>query len=91
MNSHRAYRVYEVHLERSAERDLRRLQPSEFKRIIAAIGALAEDPRPTSCRKLAGSANDWRVRVGTFRVIYEIDDTARQVKVMRVRHRREAY
>ena len=83
--------MHEVYLERAAERDLRRLQPTEFQRVIAAIRALAENPRPPGCRKIAGSVNDWRVRVGVLRVIYEIDDGASQVRVMRVRHRREAY
>ncbi len=83
--------MHEVYLERAAERDLRRLQPTEFQRVIAAIRALAENPRPPGCRKIAGSVNDWRVRVGVLRVIYEIDDGANQVRVMRVRHRREAY
>lgn len=83
--------VYEVYLERAAERDLKRLGPREFSRVIAAISALAEDPRPLGCRKLLGSVNVWRVRVGTMRVIYEIDDTAGQVRALRVRHRREAY
>ena len=83
--------MYEVYLERSAERDLRRLTPEAFHQVIAVIRALAEDPRPSGCRKLVGSASDWRVRVGSWRVIYEIDDEARVVRVMRVRHRREAY
>ena len=83
--------MYEVYLERSAERDLRRLNPRDFGRVIRAIKALANNPRPPGCLKLSGSVNDWRVRVGTFRVIYEINDGAGQVRVMRVRHRREAY
>ncbi len=83
--------MYEVFLERSAERDLRRLTPEVFHQVFAIIRALAEDPRPPGCRKIVGSASDWRVRVGSWRVIYEIDDEAREVRVMRVRHRREAY
>jgi len=83
--------VYEVFLERMAERDLRRLPSAEFQRVIAAIKALAQDPRPAGCRKLAGSRRDWRIRTGDRRVLYEIDDKARAVRVMRIRHRREAY
>ena len=52
---------------------------------------LATDPRPPGCRKLTGSKNDWRVRVGDYRVIYEIGDAAREGRVNRVRHRREVY
>jgi mRNA interferase RelE/StbE len=83
--------VYEVYLERSAEIDLKHLPTSIFHRIILQIGTLAEDPRPPRCRKITGSKNDWRIRIGDYRVIYEIDDKAKAVRIMRVRHRREVY
>lgn len=83
--------MYEVLLERTAERDLRRLDVQQFQRIIREIRALAENPRPPGCHKIAGSERDWRIRIGDYRVIYEVDDKARTIKVMRVRHRREAY
>jgi mRNA interferase RelE/StbE len=83
--------VYEVYLERAAERDLRRLPAETFHRIVPRIRALAEDPRPMGCRKLTGSENDWRIRIRDYRVIYEIDDDERVVRVFRIRHRREAY
>jgi mRNA interferase RelE/StbE len=83
--------VYEVYLERAAERDLRRLSADYFRRIIRQIKALSETPRPVGCRKITGSKNDWRIRMGDYRVIYEIDDRAKVVRVMRVRHRREVY
>ncbi len=83
--------MYEVFLERRAERDLKRLSAKEFHRVIREIKALAENPRPVGCRKIAGSENDWRIRVGDYRVIYELDEKARAIRVMRVRHRREAY
>jgi len=62
-----------------------------LKFTIAAIRALGNNPRPAGCRKLAGSKNDWRIRVGDYRVIYEITDAVWIVRVNRVRHRREAY
>ncbi len=83
--------MYEVYLERSAENDIKRLPISIFHRIIPQIKTLAEDPRPSGCRKIAGSKNDWRVRIGDYRIIYEIDEKAKAVRIMRVRHRREAY
>ncbi len=83
--------MHEVLLERTAERDLRKLPQAEFHRLVARIKALGEEPRPSGSRKITGSKNDWRIRVGTYRVIYEIDEKAKVVKVMRVRHRREAY
>lgn len=83
--------MYEVYLERTAERDLKRLSAENFHRIILKIKALAENPRPSGCRKLSGSKRDWRIQVGDYRIIYEIDDRSKAVRAMRVRHRREAY
>ena len=83
--------MYDVYLERAAERDLTRLPVETFDRIVPRIRALAENPRPVGCRKLAGSENDWRIRIGDYRVIYEIDEDEKAVRVFRIRHRREAY
>jgi mRNA interferase RelE/StbE len=83
--------MYRVLLERSAERDLGRISSEVHDRIIKAIQGLANNPRPPGCRKLVGSKNDWRIRVGDYRVIYEIADAIRVVRVNRVRHRREVY
>jgi mRNA interferase RelE/StbE len=83
--------VHKVYLERAAERDLKRLSAEDFQRVISHIKGLAENPRPTGCRKITGSERDWRIRIADYRVIYEIDDKAMAVRVMRVRHRREAY
>ncbi len=83
--------MYRVLLERAAEKDLGRLSPSTHDRVIAAIRRLAKNPRPSGCRKLAGTDNDWRIRIGDYRVIYEIADEIRVVRVNRVRHRREVY
>jgi mRNA interferase RelE/StbE len=83
--------VYEVYLEGSAENDLKRLPTSTFDRIVHQIKTLAENPRPSGCRKITGSKNDWRIRIGDYRVLYEVNDRAKAVRVMRVRYRREAY
>lgn len=83
--------MYRVLLERAAEKDLSRLSSEIHDRVIAAIQALANNPRPRGCRKLAGSEEDWRIRVGDYRVVYEIADPIRVVRVNRVRHRREVY
>ena len=55
------------------------------------IEALAENPRPPGARKLAGSEDDWRVRVGDYRVIYEISDKVRIVRIMKVKRRSVVY
>ena len=78
--------MYRVIVERSAEKDLRRLPLDLRFRVADALRSLANDPRPVGSRKLAGTKHDWRIRVGDYRVIYEIADS-----IYRVRHRREAY
>jgi mRNA interferase RelE/StbE len=83
--------MYRVLLERAAEKELSRLSSEIHDRVIAAIQALRRSPRPPGCRKLAGSKNDWRIRVGDYRVVYEIADDIRIVRINRVRHRREVY
>ena len=83
--------MYDVLLASQAERDLRRLPPQVFRRIVAEIKGLASEPRPRGCRKLAGSENDYRVRVGDYRVLYEILDGPKEVRIYRVGHRREVY
>ena len=83
--------MYELYLERSAERDLKRLSRNDFERIVSRIKILGENPRPPGSRKIAGSMADWRLRVGEYRIIYEIDDAEKAIRVFRVKHRREAY
>jgi mRNA interferase RelE/StbE len=74
--------LHEVYLEHAAEKDLKKLPGEIFQRLIIHIKSLAETPRPSGCRKITGTKNDWRIRVGDFRIIYEIDDKAHTVKVM---------
>lgn len=83
--------MYRILLERAAEKNLSRLSTDVHDRVIAAIQGLARNPRPPGCRKLTVAENDWRIRVGDYRVIYAIADVIRVVRVHRVRHRREAY
>lgn len=83
--------MYEILIEREAERDLKKLSAKNFYLIIPHIKALANDPRHRGARKLLGSKNDWRIRVGNYRIIYEISDQTKEIRVMKIRHRREAY
>ncbi len=83
--------VHEVLLERGAEKDLNRLAPDVFQRVLASIRRLKTSARPPGSKKLDGSPGGWRVRVGDYRIIYEIDDSAKCVRILRVRHRREVY
>ena len=83
--------MYEVLIERTAERDLKNLPTNLFDRIVPRIKALAVIPRTSGCHKLAGSKNAWRIRIGDYRVVYEIDDARQRVRIFRVRHRRDVY
>lgn len=83
--------MHEVLIERGAEKDLNRLPPDLFQRVVTAIRGLKDSARPPGSRKLAGTPPGWRIRVGDYRIIYEIDDPAKCVRILRVRHRREVY
>lgn len=82
---------YRIDFARSARKQLESLPDAIATRVLARIEVLVRTPRPNGCRKLVGSDNLWRIRVGDYRVIYSIDDAKQVVDVNAVRHRREAY
>lgn len=82
---------YEVQIARRAVRALAGLPRKEQQRIRAAIDLLADDPRPPTCSKLTGEVNAYRVRVGDYRIVYEILDARLVVHVVRIGHRRDVY
>lgn len=82
---------YVVLLRPAAEREWRKLPPEIRSRINQAILTLEDNPRPHGVRKLSGYHNRWRLRVGSYRIIYQIDDATREIVVLRIAHRREAY
>lgn len=83
--------MYKLLIKSSAERDLRKLSGSVFQRINERILALPSDPRPSGAGKLSGELEGWRIRVGDYRILYQIDDKAQTVTIVRVKHRREVY
>jgi mRNA interferase RelE/StbE len=78
-----------VDLKRGKE--LEGLPPKVIARMMSRLEALAEAPRPPGCKKLKGGDNEWRIRLGNYRAVYEIDDAAQTVDVTRIAHRREVY
>jgi mRNA interferase RelE/StbE len=82
---------YSLEIKESAEKELDALDSPQFNRIDARILALATNPRPAGCKKLRGYKDQWRIRVGDYRVVYVIDDDSKTVTVTRIAHRREAY
>ena len=83
--------MFEIYLEKRAEKDLKKLSPQLFHKIIHIIKSLKENPKPKDSKKLEGSKNDWRIRVGDYRILYEISYSQKKIYVMRVRHRKEVY
>lgn len=81
---------YTVQILRRAQKELAALPPIVYPRVRDAIRELANTPRPSGCKKLSGRSG-WRIRVGNYRVIYEIDDTAQVITIMHVGHRRDVY
>lgn len=82
---------YFLEIKQSAQKELDALEDTLFTRIDRKILALAGNPRPTGCKKLKGYKDQWRVRVGDWRVLYIIDETTKRVSVTRIAHRREVY
>jgi mRNA interferase RelE/StbE len=81
---------FAVSILRRAQKELGQLSSPSFERVCDAIRSLAVNPQPPGCRKLVGR-DGWWIRVGDYRVIYEIDDPARAVLVLHVGHRRDIY
>ena len=81
-----------VILSSAADHDLDRLADDMAERVFAALRGLRQDPRPPGCRLLRGRrSRTWRIRVGDWRILYEIDDAAAIVTILRVLHRSRAY
>lgn len=83
--------AYTVIVAAPAARDLRKLPEDARRRIGRRIDALAGDPRPHGVRQLKGLPELYRVRIGEYRAIYQIQDRELLVLVVQVRHRREVY
>jgi mRNA interferase RelE/StbE len=81
---------YQVSIRRRAQKFIAALSKSDLDAVWAAVLALAGNPRPHGSKKLT-DRDGWRIRVRSYRVVYEIDDVARKVTVLRVGHRRDIY
>ena len=82
---------YEIELTRAARRDLENLPRNMLKRVDARILLLADDPRPRAAKKLSGPEGFLRLRVGDYRIIYQVEKDRLVVLVVRIGHRREIY
>jgi mRNA interferase RelE/StbE len=82
---------YKIELRQSAGRDIRKITPTLIPNILRKIEALSSEPFPRQSLKLSGGEATYRLRVGDYRVIYEVDNKTRAVVIHYVRHRREVY
>ena len=81
---------FEIRFLPSVRKDLRGIPKPTVKRILEAIDRLGTNPRPPECKKLTGRAL-FRIRIGVYRVIYEIRGDELVVIVVKVGHRRDVY
>lgn len=82
---------YQIEWKHSAQKELRKLPAEMIQQIITAVDALSENPFPPGCRKLVGSEQTWRIRIGNYRVIYNVFSTILVIEIVRVAHRKDAY
>jgi mRNA interferase RelE/StbE len=82
---------YRVELTAAAARQVRKLPRLARDRVLDAIEDLGDDPRPHGAKKLVGEQTAWRIRIGDYRVIYDVFDSELTVTVVRAAHRREVY
>lgn len=82
---------YQIEWKRSAQRELRKLPRPTIKKVVVAVEKLAIEPRPRGVRKLVGSDFTYRLRIGDYRVVYDVLDKKLVVEIIRVRHRKDAY
>jgi mRNA interferase RelE/StbE len=84
-------RVYTITLDKAAQKALTRLPKMVIARIREKIDALGEEPRPPGCEKMQDTDNDYRVRVGDYRIIYSIYDTRLLILVIDIGPRKDIY
>jgi len=81
---------YSIQILRRAQKELAQLPKQEYERVKTSVQNLSQEPRPQGCKKLTGREG-WRIRVGDYRVIYEIDDSQQRLTILHIGHRRDVY
>ena len=82
---------YNLIIKETAQKDIRHLHKPYIEAIVNKIKNLSENPRPQGTLKLSSEKDRWRLRVGDYRILYEIGDKEHIVTIYRVRHRKEVY
>ena len=83
--------MYEIYFKKSAVKELKKIPKKDQTSITAAIKALASNPHPQGHKKLIGDNITYRIRIGNYRVIYDLYDTKLYIEIIRIRHRKNAY
>lgn len=83
--------VFKVEWKASVDRDLEKLHPAQTPSILKKLESLAENPVPRGCKKLVETERTYRIRVGNYRIIYQIDYARKVIMIYYIRHRKDAY
>ena len=82
---------YTVILKETVQKQLKRLPAAYFKKVKAAILSLEDNPRPHGAIKLKGGNNEYRIRVGVYRILYSVQDDILTVYIFDIYHRKQVY
>lgn len=82
---------YKIKWKKSAYKELRNINDKYIPKIIVSIEKLSTNPFPSGAKKLSGSEKTYRIRVGDYRIIYEIEKQKLIIQIIRVRHRKDVY
>ena len=81
---------YNIAIKKSAAKELNAIPRYELKKILSAIQALSDNPRPSGCIKLS-SREQYRIRIGNYRILYSIEDDILMVYIVKIGHRKDIY
>ena len=83
--------LFRVEWKASVDGDLKKLHPSQIPQVVKKLELLAENPTPRGCKKLVATERTYRVRIGNYRIIYQVDYQEKVVMIYYIRHRKDAY
>ena len=83
--------MFNLFIERSAEKDFKKLPTKHLSNVISKIKGLSKDSHPKGCKKLINNKNFWRIRIGNYRVIYEVIESEKSIRIYKVKHRKDVY
>ena len=82
---------YQIIIPKPVQKQLKKLPSTIYSQVIPKISNLQENPRPQGVKKLKGFDNEYRIRIGDYRIRYEINDSEKVLILLSCRHRRDAY